>query len=581
MRHTTTNYLYVLAQSYLCSSVKGGALVEPLKPKLWISGFRLDLGFLVLAPLAIVPAVLLLLASGLTEQRELNAWVFAFGAQGHHLPGWLRAYGDSAVFQAYRRRLLIAPVVIVGLSVGFALLELQTLVLLAYLWGVWHGLMQTYGIARIYGRLGGVSAGMARFDLLLCQVGFIAAVLASDLRLHYIFDLAMRMGLTPPSAAALAVLKQVAVATFAVVAAAWLLAQFLTSKRVTHHPGRLLLLPVSLAFWWFCNLTVGHMLIGLALFEVFHDLQYLSLVWWVGRKRSADGAGGAPARLLYQRGPLSVLVYVIACALYGGLGAPGVAGSTLHQLGIGLLAASQLLHFYFDGFIWRLQAAENSTWMKSGEVKQTAHASRSLVWVVPLVAVLLFCGWIEGGTSLSDRERIVALSDAVPQSILAQMQRAQLELSGDSARPALAGFSKVLQRLPDYDLALTGRQRALSLAARRGLLADASAAECSLWRDAKLARLANDQGVAHAKDGRIKRAESAWKTALCLASDLSEASFNLAAMMANTGRLKQAAELLSEGLVGDPENAQARRLLRQVRERLGSAVPSPSATTPR
>ena len=36
---------------------------------------------------------------------------------------------------------------------------------------------------------------------------------------------------------------------------------------------------MSIAFWWYSNVAVSNMLVGIALFEVFHDVQYLTIVW--------------------------------------------------------------------------------------------------------------------------------------------------------------------------------------------------------------------------------------------------------------------------------------------------------------
>src|SRR5207245_5718749 len=43
-------------------------------------------------------------------------------------------------------------------------------------------------------------------------------------------------------------------------------------------PVKLVLLVTSISFWWYCNNIVASVLVGIALFEVFHDVQYLSLV---------------------------------------------------------------------------------------------------------------------------------------------------------------------------------------------------------------------------------------------------------------------------------------------------------------
>src|SRR2546425_9671365 len=51
------------------------------------------------------------------------------------------------------------------------------------------------------------------------------------------------------------------------------------------NPVKLAFFITSVAFWWYCNNGVANILAGIALFEVFHDVQYLSLVWIYNRNR--------------------------------------------------------------------------------------------------------------------------------------------------------------------------------------------------------------------------------------------------------------------------------------------------------
>ena len=50
-------------------------------------------------------------------------------------------------------------------------------------------------------------------------------------------------------------------------------------------PIKITLLISSIAFWWYCNNGVQNILVGIALFEVFHDVQYLAIVWIYNRMR--------------------------------------------------------------------------------------------------------------------------------------------------------------------------------------------------------------------------------------------------------------------------------------------------------
>ena len=69
----------------------------------WIAGPWRDSILLVGLPLLILPACALILGAGLSDERQLNAWIFALGARSSPAR-WLRAYGDKAVFSAYRQQ---------------------------------------------------------------------------------------------------------------------------------------------------------------------------------------------------------------------------------------------------------------------------------------------------------------------------------------------------------------------------------------------------------------------------------------------------------------------------------------------
>src|SRR3981081_961116 len=118
------------------------------KPHLWIlCGWR-DLILYVCTPLVILP--IFLLAQARWSAQDIYLFVAAFGAMGHHLPGMIRAYGDRALFQRFKWRFILAPIFLVVVCAAFSIWDLKGIVLVAFVWGVWHGMMQTYGFCRIY-----------------------------------------------------------------------------------------------------------------------------------------------------------------------------------------------------------------------------------------------------------------------------------------------------------------------------------------------------------------------------------------------------------------------------------------------
>src|SRR5438270_11554095 len=124
------------------------------------------------------------------------------------------------------------------------------------------------------------------------------------------------------------------------------------------NPVKLALLITSIAFWWYCNNLVANILVGIALFEVFHDVPYLSLVWIYNRNRvEKDSSIGGFMRFIFRRSGALIGLYVGLVFAYGSIGYLNsrIGMDTLTRMLTGLVAASGLLHFYYDGFIWKVR----------------------------------------------------------------------------------------------------------------------------------------------------------------------------------------------------------------------------------
>lgn len=151
-------------------------------PGLWILDSWRDLILYVCTPLLLVP--IFIGAQGIWAAEDIYLFVAAFGAMGHHLPGMIRAYGDRALFQRFRWRFICAPIFLVVVCAAFSVWDLKGIVLVAFMWGVWHGMMQTYRICRIYdAKVGSFAEVTRRLDFALCGIWFATAVLLSPQRM--------------------------------------------------------------------------------------------------------------------------------------------------------------------------------------------------------------------------------------------------------------------------------------------------------------------------------------------------------------------------------------------------------------
>src|SRR6184192_3209962 len=170
------------------------------KKTLWILNSWRDLILYVGTPLLLVP--MFALAQTRWSAQDIYLFVAAFGATGHHLPGMIRAYGDRALFERFRWRFIFAPIFLVAVCVAFTGWDLKGIVLIVFFWGVWHGMMQTYGFCRIYdAKTGSFAALTRRLDFATCGIWFATAVLLSPARLGSTLDVFYASGgpFIPPS----------------------------------------------------------------------------------------------------------------------------------------------------------------------------------------------------------------------------------------------------------------------------------------------------------------------------------------------------------------------------------------------
>jgi tetratricopeptide (TPR) repeat protein len=328
------------------------------KKTLWILNSWRDLILYVGTPLFLLP--MFLLAQARWSAQDIYIFVAAFGAMGHHLPGMIRAYGDRALFRRFRWRFILAPIFLLSVCVAFYWWDLKGIILIVFFWGVWHGMMQTYGFCRIYdAKTGSFAALTRRLDFATCGAWFAAAVLLSPQRMADTLEMYYASGgpLIPPW-----LLHNTQQAILGVAIAVGVLFLFNFSRMWAEgkrpNPVKLALLATTIAFWWYCNNGVTNILAGIALFEVYHDVQYLSLVWIYNRSRvEKDSSIGGFMRFVFRRSGSLIGLYVGLVFAYGSLGYfnAHLEIETVKRMLTGVVAASGLLHFYYDGFIWKVR----------------------------------------------------------------------------------------------------------------------------------------------------------------------------------------------------------------------------------
>jgi Tfp pilus assembly protein PilF len=393
------------------------------KRNLWILNSWRDLILYVGTPALLIP--LFTVAQARWSAQEIYLFVAAFGALGHHLPGMIRAYGDRALFERFKWRFIIAPIFLVVVCVGFYFWDIKTnpVVMIVFLWGIWHGMMQTYGFGRIYdAKIGSFAAVTRRLDFAMCAVWFAAGVILSPARMTDTLEGLYGCGLPFIPPAGIHVLQQTFLVASIGVAILWLGNYiWMWTSGTRQNPVKLALFATSIAFWWYCNNGVANILAGIALFEVFHDVQYLSIVWIYNRNRvEKDSSIGGFMRFIFRRSGSLIGLYVGLVLAYGSIGYLNsyLSMDTITRVLTGIVAASGLLHFYYDGFIWKVR--EKSTRASLGLDGGTAdvklggflpgwslHGAKwAVAFVIPLGA--MWFGKVYGAASPIERNGYVA-----------------------------------------------------------------------------------------------------------------------------------------------------------------------------
>lgn len=331
----------------------------------WMIGPWADSCLILLTPLIAVPAVLLLASPRIgVGTATISLFVASFFALGHHLPGMIRAYGDLELFQRFKWRFILAPPLV--FLAYFPLynyhFDLYRLIILC--WATWHGLMQIYGFVRIYdAKVGSTARSTANWDWMMCLCGIVAPRLLQPEQVSQTLQHWYALGGSPISLDVLNMVRWFAGAACVVVLIGFSINYLVQlSRGPGPNPLKLVMMASGIGTWWFAMCFVDELILGIALFDICHDVQYNAIVWMYNKRLvSSESRLSRFMKYLFRRG--AVLLYVGLIAAYGALGlvAPLVSDATVSSLFYAVIFTSTILHYYYDGFIWKVREKTNQT----------------------------------------------------------------------------------------------------------------------------------------------------------------------------------------------------------------------------
>lgn len=304
----------------------------------------------------------------------------------HHLPTFIRIYGDTDLFKRFKWSFVLGPMVPLAFSIAvLAYIHVHNypieyflyLYIVLVLWDPWHFLRQHYGFMRIYDRHNAAPKVLAaRMDLWLSVAWFSYIMLASGTwlpeLLHDLYASAnMPVALSFSAKAirvATNVMQGVAFAMtgvyvgyllwcrkrgyFISVAKVALLAITFAAMYLAYTPNA-----------WMQSLAPGWTFkAGFAVIGIVHMTQYLAIVWRYNRTLASQenrARNGWFKRWHAKGGVALALLYVAVCLFYGEIVTTRRESEWLMSILLTIGFTSTLMHYYFDGFIWKLRHRQN------------------------------------------------------------------------------------------------------------------------------------------------------------------------------------------------------------------------------
>ena len=355
--------------------------VASVRSQQWIVGPWVDYLLIILTPLFSTPSVLVLYSSGAGVSAEtISVIVTAFFALGHHLPGMMRAYGDRELFSRFYWRFVLAPPLLFVAYFPLYYYHYDLYRAFILVWATWHALMQLYGFVRIYdAKVGSISTVTAYWDWLLCLFGFVLPQLLRPEQVAVNLTLWHSLGGPLISSGLLQTIQWGGILLLTIVLIGFC-ANFLIQCYRGPRPSslKLAMLLTTIGLWWFVMTYVDNLLLSVAIFDICHDVQYLAIVWLFNCRRVAVNPQlGHFMKYVFRRG--MVLLYLGLITAYGALGlvAPLVLDGAVSRVFYAIMFTSTILHYYFDGFIWKVREKANNV---SLGIMPDKNVSSGLQW---------------------------------------------------------------------------------------------------------------------------------------------------------------------------------------------------------
>ena len=293
----------------------------------------------------------------------------------HHFVTWLRTYGIAEDWERWKVRLIVGPLVLIGLVVAGVNLAPVTLAVIAILWDHQHSIMQQYGFARIYDFKAGTGGRLSgKFDLWLGWTLYLNLLLTSPLFTRYWVSELVRwqFSLSADLVRHIQLGSWVLTLVFLLI----YIGRTVWDLRAGYpiNPVKYVFITSSYFLWYFTAWHTDSILVFGIAHRLMHGLQYIVMVYWYIRRKTKPTAENPPAPVANLVSPGHIMRFVVACLIYA-IAFQLLSGQPLERFGFGLVnfagrlnfgtdyhvyaesvfSIMALTHFYFDSFIWKVR----------------------------------------------------------------------------------------------------------------------------------------------------------------------------------------------------------------------------------
>src|SRR5690606_26008920 len=343
---------------------------------------------------------------------------------------------DRELFERFKLRFLLAPpLLLLTCALLLSSRHQGALLLVAAGWAFWHWLAQAFGFARIYDmKAGSFRPLTAWLDKAVVIAGFVGAATLNDGAVATFGKLFLDAGIPLPAAATFELVQAVVLTAVVLVGSAYL-ANFGRTllRREPWSWQKQCMHVTTIGYYWFAFTWLPNVLVAYVLYELFHDIQYYAITWLTCRQRVQRPQVARWLQLVFRPGAVAAAGFVLLMTAFG---AVDLLGRQLAPELLAVFLTAALLHYYYDGFIWKAResALRADLGIQGGiaaaVVPKLRHAGRWSLFFVPLLACVVF-----RRDGFTPRERAAALAAIAPGDFVARADLG-LELAKGGYLPA-------------------------------------------------------------------------------------------------------------------------------------------------